>query len=75
VPNYIIFVGDSHLGEFVYEFKENYKSMEYMEQFGPGRLDRFLNYINPSHLPLKRTMVYKIDPTLECSDFEKNETE
>jgi len=70
VPNYIIFVGDSHLGEFVNEFKENYESMEYVVQFGPGRLDRFLHYINPSHLQIKRTMVYKIDPSIECANFD-----
>ena len=73
-PNYIIFVGDSHLGEFVLEFKENYSSMEYAGQFSPGRLDWFLNYLNP-RIPIKRTMVYKIDPTLECSDFEEIDNE
>jgi hypothetical protein len=73
-PNYIIFVGDSHLGEFVLDFKENYHTMEYTGQFSPGRLDRFLNYLNP-RIPLKRTMVYKIDPTLECSDFEEIDNE
>ena len=73
-PNYIVFVGNERLGEFVYSFKENYESMEYIGQFGPGRFDRFLNYLNP-RIPLKRTMVYKIDPTLECSDFVISETD
>ena len=73
-PNYIVFVGDSYMGEFVNKFKNTYDTMEYQAQFGPGRLDRFLNYLNPL-IPLKRTMVYKIDPTLECSDFETIETE
>ncbi|MBM72253.1 MAG: hypothetical protein CL847_05675 [Crocinitomicaceae bacterium] len=73
-PNYIVFVGDSHLGEFVNEFKSHYTTMEYVSQFGPGRLDRFLNYLNPL-IHLKRTMVYKIDPTLECADFKTIETE
>ena len=73
-PNYIVFVGNERLAEFIYSFKEHYKSMEYIGQFGPGRFDRFLNYLNP-RIPIKRTMVYKIDPTLECSDFVISETD
>ncbi|MBM56379.1 MAG: hypothetical protein CMB32_07465 [Euryarchaeota archaeon] len=73
-PNYLVFVGDSHLGEYVAEFKEAYQSMEYVSQFGPTRADRFLNYLNP-RIALKRSMIYKIDPTLECSEVTKGENE
>jgi 4-amino-4-deoxy-L-arabinose transferase-like glycosyltransferase len=68
-PNYIILVGDSHLDELTQEFKEVYTSMNLEGEFSPGRLDRFINYLNPRN-PIKRTVIYKIDPTLECSNFE-----
>lgn len=71
-PNYIVFVGNSHLGESVLEFKREYKSMSYVAHFGPSRLDRIINYLNPNN-PIKRVMLYRIDPTLECSEFIQNE--
>ena len=71
-PNYIVFVGDSHLGESVLKFKREYKSMSYVAQFGPSRLDRIINFLNPNN-PIKRVMLYRIDPTLECSEFIQNE--
>ena len=73
-PNYLVFVGDSHLGEYVNAFKSSYKSMEYMGQFGPSRADRFLNYLNP-RIAIKRSMIYKIDPTLECSELTRGKIE
>ena len=60
IPNYILFVGDTHLGELITSFKSEYPSLSYVSQFSPSRLDRTLNYFNP-HNPLKRVMVYKID--------------
>jgi hypothetical protein len=67
IPNYIIFVGDSHLGELVQEFQEVYTTMSYEGAFKPGRLDRFINYLNPRNA-IKSTLIYKIDPLLECSN-------
>lgn len=72
-PNYLVFVGDSHLGEAVLNFKKEYGSMEYVAQFGPSKLDRIINYLNPKN-PIKRVMLYSIDPTLECSEFLQDET-
>jgi len=66
-PNYLVFVGDSHLGDLVSKFQQQYVSMEYVKQFRPGRLDRFIHYLNPKN-PLKRVLLYKTDPTLECSE-------
>ena len=66
-PNYLVFVGDTHLGDLVSKFQQQYISMEYIKQFRPGRLDRFIHYLNPKN-PLKRVLLYKIDPTLECSE-------
>ena len=66
IPNYIVFVGDSHLGELITNFKTEYPSLSYVSQFSPSRLDRALNYFNP-HNPLRRVMVYKI----ESQDSEK----
>ncbi|MBC8150891.1 MAG: hypothetical protein H8E97_06350 [Bacteroidetes bacterium] len=65
-PNYIVFVGDTHLGELITSFKTEYPSLSYVSQFSPSRLDRTLNYLNP-HNPLKRVMVYKTD----SQDYEK----
>ena len=68
-PNYIVFVGDSHLGDLITRFKREYQSLTYVAQFSPGKFDRILNYLNP-HNPLRRVMVYKID-TLDIKDSNK----
>lgn len=62
-PNYLVFVGDSHLGDLINGFKEHYPSLSYVAQFSPGRLDRLMHYLNP-HNPLKRVMIYKIDSNI-----------
>lgn len=72
-PNYLVFVGDSHLGEAVLNFKNEYMSMKYVAQFSPSKLDRIINYLNPNN-PIKRVMLYSIDPTLECSELSHDET-
>ena len=66
VPNYIVFVGNSHLGDLITRFKNEYPSLSYVAQFSPGRLDRLLHYLNP-HNPLRRVMVY----TVNTQDSEK----
>jgi len=62
-PNYFVFVGDSHLGDLIERFKEQYPSLSYVSQFSPGRLDRIMHYLNP-HNSLKRVMIYKIDSNI-----------
>ena len=69
VPNYLIFVGGAHIGELTNRFKDHYHSMEYETRIKPGLFDIALNYFNP-RIPLKEVMIYKIDPTLECSEIE-----
>ncbi|PCJ80512.1 MAG: hypothetical protein COA49_08570 [Bacteroidetes bacterium] len=62
-PNYFVFVGDSHLGDLISRFKDEYPSLSYVAQFSPGRLDRIMNYLNP-HNSLRRVMIYKIDSNI-----------
>ena len=64
-PNYILFFGDTHLGESIEAYQKVYPSMAYVQQTPPGKWDQFISWLNPVNT-VERVLIYKVDPTSEC---------
>lgn len=65
-PNYLLFYGDAHLGETVLRYKEAWPGLAYVGQIPPGRLDRFIHWLNPLN-SVERVMIYRVDPEVACA--------
>jgi hypothetical protein len=62
----LLFYGDAHLGETALRYKEAWPGLAYVGQIPPGRLDRFIHWLNPLN-SVERVMIYRVDPEVACA--------
>ncbi len=64
-PNYLLFYGNTHLGEAVQAFKAEWPNLRFVANVAPGRFDRLLAWLNPINRA-ERVVIYSVEEDACC---------